>query len=548
MEMVHERCESWKSTVTAIIEYFHIFMDLERTKEKSYRKAAALLGPSNVFGSGGEESAGGAGTPVGSPLPSSSSPPSATATQNTSNTWLVPLQALALKGNGESESIVRFMERAALPDLQQLRDNIRMGSKQLKEQLVAILAPLHKAYESLHGSMGQHQSLWLDLLKDKDPRSEDGTDPWLQQLKLSLRVQAFLHEKHSFAQALESVHSTQRSLDAAWSGTLREIVSEFFTVYSKSTLQFGEQMQDIVALMQEVVPEQEWANALHRFRLDFGWSLETPPFDGFLSSVLSQVNHSILRNSDLPAQDIIRSFPIVRSGFLLKQSSGSFGAKSWSSLFWILSESGFMHGYAFKGDKSSSAIVHKPTGITSAKALQEANSEAAQVLLHGQVPDAALADPTVSIWLGGSNVNPVISTEGSRVDSSGCVFCVTALSSGGFFGGKGEKKYTLQSFVEEDMVDWCIAIKNVITSCTEDILPSLVNESQQAAEEHIEPSPRHQDYERYNEAQHSQQQYSSHSTQSSREHVIEDHYRAPPQESSVSRMLPPELEKNPWED
>lgn len=536
VEMVHERCETWKNTLSAIIEYFQIIIDLERAKEKSFRKAAALLGPSNVFGSPLEESS------AVSPAPSTaSSTPPAPFVSNNGATWLVPLQALALKGNGESESIVRFMERATVPDLQQLRESIRMGSRQLKEQLVAILAPLHKSYEALNSAMGAHQSIWLELLRAKDPRSEDGTDPWLQELKLSLRVQSFLTEKHAFAQALESVHTAQRALDSTWSSTLKTIVAEFFTVYSKSTIQFGEQMQDIAALMQEVQPEHEWASALHNFRLDFGWSLETPPFDGFMTSVISQINHSIIRQSDAN-QEVIKRFSIAKSGFLMKQSSGSFGSKSWSTLFWILTGSGFLHGYSFKEKHNAVVAVNipKPAQVIHIKTLQEVNTEAAKVLLESNVvPDASLADPSVTIWLGGGTVAPVIASEGNRVDSSGCIFCVVsgALSSGGFlFGGKGEKKYFLQSFVEEDMVDWCIAIKQVISSCQEDILPKP--STIMTAQEYIKPTPAHE-YESDNQQQQYQQQ---------QEEKVEEYFRAPPQDSSVSRMLPPELEKNPWED
>lgn len=539
MEMVHERCENWRNTLTAILEYFQIIIELERTKEKSFKRAAALLGPSNVFGSASEEA------PM-SPLPSSSSPPSASGERpiGATNTWLVPLQALALKGNGESESIVRYMERATIPDLQQLRDSIRVGAKQLREQLIVILAPLHKAYDALSGSMKGHQAIWLDMLRNKDPRSEEGTDPWLQQLKLSLRVQVFLQEKHAFAQALESVHTAQRALDSNWSNGLKNIIAEFFTVYSKSTLQFGEQMQDIAALMQEVQPDQEWATALHHFRLDFGWNLETPPFDGFMTSVISQINHSIIRESEI-SQEVVKTFSVAKSGFLMKQSSGSFGAKSWSILFWVLTESGFLHGYPFK-EKNAIVNVPKPAQVLQIKSLQEANAEAVKVLFEGNVvPDPLLVDPAVSIWLGGGSVAPVIASEGSRVDSSGCTFCVISgpLSSGGFlFGGKGEKKYFLQSFIEEDMVDWCIAIKQIISTCTDDVIERSNQQpsASSAAHDFIEPLPVKEECERRSPPRETQQTFTH--------RAEDDYFREPPQDSAVSRMLPPELEKNPWED
>ena len=90
------------------------------------------------------------------------------------------------------------------------------------------------------------------------------------------------------------------------------------------------------------------------------------------------------------------------------------------------------------------------------------------------------------------------------------------------------------------MVDWCIAIKQVISSCQQDHIlpPNIINNNSNNttvdAQEYIEPTPA--------------QEYEQSPQYFRQEEKEEEYFRAPPQDSSVSRMLPPELEKNPWED
>jgi hypothetical protein len=577
VEMVHDRCESWKNTVIAVIDYFSLLLELEKYKEKSFRKAAAILGPSNVFG--GHED-------LSSIPPSPSSPVSPHVAANgspkpgvnTSNTWLVPLQSLAIKGNGESESIMRYMERATMPDLHQLKDGIKSGSKQLKEQLINILGPLHKSYESLNQAMSQHQSLWNNLIEGKDPRSEDGTDPWILQSKLSLKVESFLEEKAIFSSGLEGVHNLQKTFDSSWSSAIKGILSEFYIVNSKSAAQYSQQMQDVAVFMQDLTPEQEWSNALGMFRLDFGWSLDIPPFDGFYNSVLNQISHSIYAKAEVDEEGQlvpVKQFSITKSGFLLKQSSGSFGSKTWNPYYWILAESGFLHGYLVKEGKTSLNIP-KTSQMLSKKTLQEYNFEADTAFINKQVIDPSLIDPHVSIWLGGGGVSPAMSEGGGgRVDSSGCTFTVTsgAISSGGFlFGGKGEKKYLLQSFVEEDMVDWCIAIKQVIqdiesASYKRAEIPTKPQfkspeaaakyKSVQLAHEIIEPQPTYETEKSYeykyqqplgpNNHMRTFEQLEIRTQRQLRPEEEEEEIESHKIESPIIR-LPPELEKNPWED
>lgn len=548
VEMVHERCETWKNTLNAIIEYFNIMVDLEKTKERTFKRAAALLGPSNVFGTSSVED---------SPTSGTDTPPKSPKTFGSLNTWLVPLQALAIKGNSESEAMVRYTEKVTMPELGHLREQIKMGSKQLREQLAMILGPLHKAHESLNAAMGQHQTVWSGLIEGKDPRAEEGTDPWLLQIRLSLKINAFLREKEVFCQALEAVHENQQQLDSAWTSSLLRIIQEFFTVQAKSTLQHGEQMKDVSELMQSLDIPSEWNSALGHYRLDFRWKLETPPFDGFFSSVIGQIGLGILSRQERRqsiSSEIVKVFPIVKTGFIMRQSGGGFAGKSWHTLFWVLVESGFLHGYS---KIASTGQMPKHNQAISRKTLQEFNNEAAKSLFEGIVPDSLVIEPSVSIWLGGGSVAPAIETStssGGKVDSSGCTFLVTSgaiVSGGGFlFGGKGEKKHLLQSFVEEDMVDWCIAIKQVIEAISQQkfTLEVSTRKRQSNTPSH---EPEEGSFPEQNRSQVHQSSTSQHDEYQDSEPEIsvyyseENNYKF--EQTGASSMLPPELEKNPWE-
>jgi hypothetical protein len=70
--------------------------------------------------------------------------------------------------------------------------------------------------------------------------------------------------------------------------------------------------------------------------------------------------------------------------------------------------------------------------------------------------DSRLLEPVLSIPLfDGVNISVESPSEN--------VFVIQVPGSGSFFG-RSEKKYTLRSFLEEDMVDWCIALKDAIAS------------------------------------------------------------------------------------
>jgi len=200
---------------------------------------------------------------------------------------------------------------------------------------------------------------------------------------------------------------------------------------------------------------------LIRSRLDYEWSLEAPPIDGFTASVLQQISSELLHHQSIVVSGpAIRSISILKSGLLMRPGS-TFGP-AWTVLFGVLTDSNYLHLYPVKSKKTSRPEYHVPTpdDQLNQKHLNDLNLTIASSwgLLDKVVADRRrLCEPILSVPL---FEGVAVSVESPNENVWGINVPGGASS---FFGGRADKHLALKSFIEEDMVNWCIAIKDVIS-------------------------------------------------------------------------------------
>jgi hypothetical protein len=180
--------------------------------------------------------------------------------------------------------------------------------------------------------------------------------------------------------------------------------------------------------------------------------------DGFFASALTQIGCSLSTSEMVPT---VCAVDVIKSGFLMRPST--FG-RSWNVMYCILTDSGFLHCYSpeFAGAISDEQrkLYRFPTSTMRLhiKALTELNQSAAKIWLTFDDPNTdatqALIQPILSI--------PLLHPETSIVPdpkTGSHAFAITVPGGTSFFS-RSERRHVLCSFVEEDMVDWCIALKD----------------------------------------------------------------------------------------
>ncbi len=332
----------------------------------------------------------------------------------------------------------------------------------------------------------------------------EGIDIFLLEQVLRHRIAFFLQEKSVFTRTLEEVFEQTRVLEHTMATAIRDIVSDAMIVRAKQFVAASEIVSDCADGIRASDSLAEWNESIQRHRLDWSWSLAPVPADGFLGAIMSHIRIFLTPNGH-PSEDgarsaiegghFVRPITVSRAGFLMRPST--FG-RSWNVVFCILANSQHLHCYdatvarkKFDGTSSGSRSAspsaspthqERPYRIPDAKmrphgkALSELNTHACKAFFEGD--PIKLAHPLLSIPLmhGGVTISTG-SGEGGGASASLSVLTIRIPGEAGFFG-RGERTYTLAAFSEEDMVDWCIALKEQLAvptaACSQVRLPGGV--------------------------------------------------------------------------
>ncbi len=398
--------------------------------------------------------------------------------------WLGPLQAYSLQTASGAESLYKYAKEDTLVRLEELRTDFSNQSKQIRDILGKLQRGVGKEQEGLQKAMREHERLWMHRLEKTAQRalsslpSSDSInsaeleqkDVWLSQLQLHNQIDAYLEAKRKFCSTLMELYSDTRMLNAECSRRLSQTITEHFTVRSKHLLAQVEHLKDVARGIEAVEPEGEWANALVRAKLDYDWVLEAPPSDGFTHSILHQISASITSIagsgersaaasplSRAPSHSlVVKPIGISKTGLIMK--TGSTFGPSWIVGFAVLTEGNFLHIYADVKSRRKSDIssytIPSPDDQLSKRHLADMNVSITKFWFNQM--DSRLLEPYLSIAL----------TEGITVsveEPTENIWRILIPGAQGFFG-RSDKKYQFRSFLEEDMVDWCIAIKESIAA------------------------------------------------------------------------------------
>lgn len=364
--------------------------------------------------------------------------------------------------------------------LEGLREEFLVQAKGLRDRLGRAQRHLAREQEGLLKAMREHERLWRQRRESAGRMAAeegDHRDVWLAELSLHGQIESFLGEKGRFCSALQDVYTGTRVLHADCARRLSSAIAEYLTVKGKQGLAAAELIQDLARGIAAVEPEGEWHAALVRARLDYEWRLEAPPQDGFTASLLQQVAAASGTGAAQPVR-------VVRCGLLMRPGS-TFGP-AWSPLFCILTDSHFLHAYAPEtrkqrrkasapGSEASPEPSYRlpaPEEQVSARGLADMNAAIARAWLGFLSEPRAAGGTQGHLRIDGRLLEPVFSIalrEGLTVsiDDSGArddlVWSVLVPGGTGFFS-RSERKHVFRSWAEEDMVDWCIALKAEIAA------------------------------------------------------------------------------------
>lgn len=397
-------------------------------------------------------------------------------------------------------------------------------SKDIKERLGKVQKHLGREQEGLLKAMRDHEKLWTVRLEKTFAQSLQSESPsvgavseqkdvWLSELQLHGQIESFLGEKDRFCRVLHELYTEVRLLNADCARRVEQVIVEHFTVKSKQGIAQIELMKDVCRGIEAVEPEKEWQSSLVRARLDFEWRLEAPPIDGFTQSVLHQISNTILTavsagpsTSSMPSSPLARApsssiavkpVKVIKSGYLMRPGS-TFGP-SWQVLFFVLTDSHYLHAYVpetkKKARKHSTSggtpdlvyTVPSPDDQLNQRQLHDTNLAISTAWLGFLKPNAPadewlkidlrLLDPALTI--------PLFEGVQVAVDSPNEHEWSVMVPGAGSFFGRSDKKYHFKSFVEEDMVDWCIALKDQVSASIDE--PKLM--VQQGGASVSQPTP-----------------------------------------------------------
>lgn len=416
-----------------------------------------------------------------------------------SHVWLGPLQTHAMRSATDGETFSRFIRETVLPLLERHKDDLRRRGREIRGRLSEATLKLNRYHDALIAAMNLHERGWKVRIKMNNERIPNGstsmadmieddalgealntTDVFLTEQNLRQKISGFLEEKTLFCSILMECFRNTRLLEHDLGSALKDILGEAMRVKGQQLAAAAELISECSTATREAEPLSEWTQALRKHRLDWDWSVETPPLDGFTASILTQIGCQLSAPTSASSSvsvvfpynetALIRPVALTKGGFLMRPNT--FG-RSWSVVFAVLVDSAFLHLYPAnelfglkegplangQSPKERPFRIPSPTMRLHNKALLELNQMALRLFLDLIHVPERISQPSLSLPL----LHPITSVvpEGSRSHEHS--FSITVPGGTGFFS-RSEKKTTLRSFVEEDMVDWCIALKETIHS------------------------------------------------------------------------------------
>lgn len=414
------------------------------------------------------------------PATASTGPGESEGTESESHfTWLTPLKWLITRERSSEEAFATFLRADGLPLLERLlREHVQGGrGGVIKGRLSEAQAKLTKSHEAMLGAIKVHELGWAHRLRlyAASSAAEEGrelsealqaSDLFLSEQNLRHAAARFLAEKEGFVQVLQGQFRSLQELERGLVDELRPLLMNLLRIKEQQAAPAAaEHITELINTLRSLDTSQDWQEAQRRHRLDWEWSLTVPPADGLVTSILTQIGLSLSPEATSPA---VRPIRIMKSGYLMRPPVGAF-SRSWSVVFCVLCDSAYLHCYQPETLRQQQPTqdevrIPSPSMNLHRRGLAEVNGTAAKAWLpaspEGQVPGMPelLSHPLFSIPL--LHPGTLISPEASRSGDKH-VFTVTIPGSSSLFG-RSERKCQLRSFVEEDMVDWCIAIKETM--------------------------------------------------------------------------------------
>lgn len=493
--LIESRLSSWNSIIAAVSLFLQDYEEDCRRSEIAHSRMAATLGTA-LLGNSRNARAPSLAVAVEGGVVSTNgcdSSDDSLANYKKQHSWIGPLQAHALRTFHDTQTFSTLLKGTVYKELEETTLKLKNWASDIIRRLKEGFSRVENVHAMLKNAAKGHERAWRTRFSLTDGHLEvnncmTSPDVFITEQFLNAKVKLFLSEKSVFSTLLTDLYRDTKNLEDFATLKMSSIVSDILTVKGKQNSASADfLLSDCVPTLvinegATQPPTPEWTEALLDHKLDWEWSLEVPPFDGFisctyanissslLSTAISEASNSARKNSSVVCVPM-RPVRIERSGFLMR-SGGTFG-KSWNVFFCILTDSGFLHLYGSPETPSSQGKYRTPGSNMNlhARALNELNAQALRFWRHDPEIDqySKLSAPNASIPImhPGTSAVPE-SGPGSGATSLGSVMntpiehvFVINVPGGTSFFSRSEKKYTFRSFLEEDMVDWCIAVKNL---------------------------------------------------------------------------------------
>lgn len=482
------------------------------------------------------------------------------ATDQHGHSWLCHLRSYALRSGSlatDQLQMLKGSEEAVQGRLLQTLSDWKARGGEIKGRLQVAQRSINTSHQALYKAMSEHGRVWMDLVglaEQMNHSNNNGNgynngsnsnhipdrDPWLTEADLRGRIRGYLEAKEAYLTELTHLFNDLRSLEHDLTAQVALPLERFFAAGSQYHLEQSRLAEETHGLLGGIQGGQAWMEALRKGRLDYEWTLEVPPLDGFSQSVLNQVSMEVSLTTQMMrvgtagsgnlVMTALRSLRVAKAGLL--QRPGTL-FRSWVPCWVVLSQGGWLHCY--EGAGLSKRLGKGANLSSSRKAVREMAMAAAEWYEEATRANGSQQKPltpahSMAIWMAGTTVL----VEGPKELS----FAITVPAQG-LFGRSTERRLLLRAMCEEDLVDWCIAIKERIVAGLTGILGATTTPTDQ--EDLGQRRTDQKDWDRRRRSTHTPW------IDQSPEELATLPSPPPPPSESISSAVTPSLD-NPWGD